>query len=346
MPVSIRDVAARAGVSQATVSKVLNSKTQSEIALQTQERVRRAAREMGYHPRIVARGLTGKPMNTIGVVMAYNLPSVTADPYLGPLLDGVIAVNKLRRQKTVLFVEDDWHAACGNLPVYCDGSCDGLLLFAPSNDSHILAELQRSHVRYVLIGNSRLHPGITVVDVDNVALADKMVTYLLERGHRRIAALCGNADFTSDEQRTRGYLQALTRHGLISDPALVVPGEYWEWSGYESARWLMRLPRDKRPSALFCGDQRIGVGALYALRELSIQVPGEVSVAALGDYPPALATDPPLTTIPFPLRDVGTQAVEMLLMQVHEGAAAGERVLLTAQIVERGSVAPLESGGR
>ena len=167
-----------------------------------------------------------------------------------------------------------------------------------------------------------------------------MVSYLIRQGHRRIAALCGNAEFTSNDQRTHGFREAMTANQLTCNSNLIVEGEYWEWSGYENARYLMRLPSAKRPTALFCGDQRIAVGALYALREMGIAVPKAVSVAALGDYPAAAMSNPPLTTIPFPLRDVGAKAVELLLAQIHEEASPGRRVLLLANIVERGSVAP------
>src|SRR5690349_16826930 len=128
MPISIREVAAAANVSLGTVSKVLNGTASAQIAPGTQERVREAARRLGYHPSAIARGLVGKRMNAVGLVLAYDQPSVTSDPYLGPCLDGILAVNKRNRQKTVIFTEGTWADALDNLPSFCDGHCDGLML--------------------------------------------------------------------------------------------------------------------------------------------------------------------------------------------------------------------------
>src|SRR6185437_6406498 len=178
--------------SRATVSRVLNGSTASLVAEATRERVRQAAIELGYHPSAVARGLAGKPMNTVGVVLAYILPSVTADPYLGPVLDGILDVDKRWHQKTVLFAENDWEEAYRSLPMYRDGHCDGLILVIPRMDSLLVPALQQSDLPFVVIGYSREDSDITVVDVDNVGIAREAVTYLIAQGHRRIAALCGN----------------------------------------------------------------------------------------------------------------------------------------------------------
>jgi LacI family transcriptional regulator len=338
--ISIREVAARAGVSRATVSRVLNGNTEALVAEPTRSRVRQVAIELGYHPSAVARGLAGKPMNTVGVVMAYDLPSVTSDPFLGPVLDGILEANKRHHQKTVLFTEDNWQSAFANLPIYCDGHCDGLLLIAPRTDSEIIPALLRGSRPFLLLGDSREVPGLSCVDIDNGNIAREVVEHLIAQGHRRIAIFCGNADFTSSAQRLQGYRDALEASGLPYDESLVFPGEYWEWSGYENAEKLLRLPAEQRPTALFCSNGRIALGALRALTDRGVLVPQELSLACLGDNMEIASTQPPLTAAHVSLRQVGERAVETLLGQIHAGLPSGSRTLLPAELVLRESVAP------
>ncbi|HZT42253.1 MAG TPA: LacI family DNA-binding transcriptional regulator [Chthonomonadaceae bacterium] len=336
--ISIHDVAVRAGVSRATVSRVLNG-TEALVAPKTRERVLKVAQELGYHPNAVARGLAGKPMNTIGVVLAYILPSVTSDPFLGPVLDGILDKNKRRRQKTVIFTENDWQEALENLPTYCDGHCDGLILVIPRSDSPIVHALQKRRLPFVIVGDYREDPNLTVIDSDNVSAAYTAVQALAQQGHRRIAILCGNREFASRGQRLEGYRRALAEAGLPYDESLVMTGEYWEWSGAENTEALMRRPPSERPTALFCSNGRIAIGALQALESLQIAVPDEVSITAIAETPDIATLRQPLTAVQMPLRLIGECAVECLLDQIHAGVPAGEKILLPGELVVRGSVA-------
>ncbi len=343
--ISIRDVAARAGVSRATVSRVLNG-TDTLVAAATRERVLSVVRELEYHPRAVARGLAGKPMNTLGVVLAYILPSVTSDPVLGPVLDGILDMNKRRHQKTVIFTANDWQEALLDLPTYCDGHCDGLILVIPSLDSDIVQALKRKRLPFIVVGEYREDPEVTVVDSDNVELAYSVVHHLTDQGHRRIAALCGNRDLASNGQRLEGYRRALAGAGIPYDKTLVMPGEYWEWSGQENAELLMRFPPEARPTALFCSNGRIALGALRALDNLGVQVPRDVSVAAISETVEISTARLPLTAAQMPLRRVGARAAEILLDQIqpersHVLTPIGTKVLLPGELVIRDTVAPL-----
>lgn len=340
-PVSIKEVAARAGVSRATVSRVLNTSTYALVAAPTRERVLQVAVELGYHPNAVARGLAGKPMNSVGVVLAYILPSVTSDPYLGPVLDGILDKNKRLHQKTVLFTENDWNEAHRNLPIYCDGHCDGLILVIPHIENKVIPALKGKDIPFVVIGDSHNDPAVTMVDVDNVEIAYQAVTYLIAQGHTRIAALCGNAEFASSEQRLEGYRRAMRQAGIAVNESLVMPGEYWEWSGRENAEALMDRPQGERPTALFCSNGRIALGALHALEEMHIRVPTDVSLIALSENVELAGTNPPCTVVQMPLRQIGEQAVESLLAQIRESRSAGEKTLLPGSLVIRASVARL-----
>ena len=345
---SIKDVAAEARVSLSTVSKVLNGRNDVDIPAATRERVRAAARRVEYHPNAIARGLAGKRMDTIGVVMAYSEASVTSDPYLGPCLDGILYVCKQRQQKALLYLEGDWNDALSRVPVFCDGHCDGLLIVIPRTGNGIVDALaQRTQrVPFVLVGDSREGDDWGAADVDNVQGAQRITDYLIAQGHRRIAVFCGNYDFYSNKQRIEGYQRSLEAAGIVFDASLLFAGEYHaEWGAQNVRRLLERFPaRDAaRPTAIFALCDVIAVGALEELKAQGVPAPQEMSVVGFDDIPVAPSLG--LTTMRHPMRQVGERAVDALLRGVRETIAAGHRELVPAEIIVRSSVANIVGKG-
>lgn len=336
---SIKDVAAAAQVSLGTVSKVLNERSDANISHATRERIRVAAHRIGYHPSALARGLAGKRMNTIGVVMAYSQDSVTSDPYLGPCIDGILAQSKERKQKVTLFLEGDWSDALTSMPIYGEGHCDGLLIVIPRLHSPFLARLRERHPRlpFVMIGDSREEDPLPCVDINNVEAARVATAHLLSLGHRRIAAFCGNQDFCSNYQRLTGYRQALLEAGVVFDPRLVLSGEYHgEWGAKNAHRVLDEFPASERPTGVFCFCDAVAVGALAAFSERGVGVPDEISVVGIDDIPVAATLG--LTTVRQPVRDIGAQAVRILLDLLAGELHSVPRVLLAPELCERRSV--------
>lgn len=344
---TLREVAAEANVSQSTVSKVLNNVHDAQIPDTTKYRVREAALRVGYHPSAIARGLAGKRMNTLGVVMAYSQESVTSDYYLGPCLDGILEVNKRNRQKTVLFTEGCWEEALEQVPSYCDGHCDGLMLIIPRNSSQIIEALRTRpgrRIPFVLVGDSRRDERLVTVDVNNTVAAHSAVTHLIRRGHRRIAAFCGNADFLSCEQRHEGYRLALKDAGLPYDPDLVFEGEYFAVSGRQNALHLLeragKMPPPLHPTALFAFNDNIALGALEVFTERGVQVPEQMSVIGFDDIAEAASVHPGgLSTVRQNVRAVGSSAAKTLLRLIHGDIAAGHKEWVPTEIVARGTVA-------
>jgi LacI family transcriptional regulator len=344
---SIKEVAAEAQVSSSTVSKVLNRRNDDAIPAATRERIFEVARRIGYHPSAVARGLAGKRMDNIGVVMAYSQSSVTSDAYLGPCLDGILAQAKKHRQKTTLFLENGWEDALTNAPTYADGHADGLLIVIPRIDTSLMPALRQraANLPLVLVGDSRdaaLWPDGGCADIDNVAGAQKIVEHLIDLGHRRIAVFCGNEDFCSNTQRLEGYRSALLKAGIPLDPNLLFSGEYHaEWGASNVGRMLGRFdgaPLAQQPTAIFCLCDAIALGALAELNRRRIAVPQRMNVVGFDDIPAAESLG--LTTIHHDIRRVGEFAVSALLRLI-TGAADDARLLLDAPLVLRGSTAPL-----
>jgi DNA-binding LacI/PurR family transcriptional regulator len=340
---SIREVAREANVSLSTVSKVLNRRADAKFALETRERVEAAARRVGYHPSAVARGLAGKRMNAIGVIMAYHQSSVTSDPYLGACLDGILTINKERHQKTILFTEDSWPDTLTQLPSYLDGHCDGLLLIIPRTDAAIIEELRNRGTHFVLVGDSREDGGLITADVENQAASRRLVEYLIGLGHRRIAAFCGNADFLSNKQRLGGYREALVEAGLPWREELIYPGEYQPEFGARNAHLMLNQfanrPED-RPTAIFCLNDAVALGTVGALLEAGINIPQEISVVGFDDSTYARSMTPQLTTVRHDIRAVGERATEALLDCIEGRLAVGAHIAVPADLVIRATTAP------
>ncbi len=346
MRITIKDLAKDAGVSPATVSYVINNGPRT-VHPQTRERVLASIRRLDYHPSAVARGLSSKRMNTLGVFVNYwEIPvSNQINQYLMSVLNGILAAAQRRKQIIALFMDSLWADGQNKVSVFCDGRCDGLLLAGLLDNSPIVATLKQQGVPFVLVNDVSEDPDVSWVDVDNVGAACAMTDHLLAQGHRRIAILCGNATISSTVLRHAGYQKALATAGIACDPTLILPGIYSIPSGYERTLELMRRPIPLRPTALFCSSDDIAFGAMQALQELELRVPQNVSVVGFDDLPSAANTQPPLTTVRQPLRALGEHAVELLLAQIEGTAPTGQKEVLPTELIIRASVAPpLDTG--
>jgi len=163
------------------------------------------------------------------------------------------------------------------------------------------------------------------------------VHYLIGKGHRHIGIISGDCRLDSAASRYAGYRQALREAGVDYDPSVDIKGFYTEISGHECAAAILTLPQSERPTAIFCGNDQIAIGALRAARELNVRVPQDISIAGFDDIPNAAESHPPLTTVRQPLFNMGKTAVEMLFKRV-DGADL-EKCELDVEIIERDSVA-------
>jgi len=308
---TIKDVALKSGVSTATVSYVLNNGPRS-VRIRTRERVLCAMRELNYHPSAMARGLNRKRVNTIGVVTLHSVQSPLENPYYRPVLSGIVDAATRLRQSVNLFNGNVWDSRNVEFPVFCDGRCDGLLVFLPYVGNTLIPALLRQSVRFVIIGEGGADPTVSSIDIDNVAVAKEIMRHVIAFGHRRIAHFRGSDDLLSSQDRLQGYRESLADAGIPFDPSLVLAGDYESDSGYTRARAMFCGP-GPHPTAIFAANDRIAVGAVTALRELGLRVPDHVSVAGVDctshpDYP-----DTRLTTGDQHLMQLGETAVAMLM---------------------------------
>jgi DNA-binding LacI/PurR family transcriptional regulator len=334
--VTIYDVAKFAGVSTATVSKVLSN--HPYVSVRTRARVMAAVTELNYVPNIAARGLAGAKTNIIGMVVSYDSDYLFEDPHLLQILHGI---NRVATQNdcalllsTALSGEDKLSAYQRLLGQrYCDGA-----IVEGSLGEMGLTLLRERGYPVIAVGYSEL---ISCVHSDDRTGAFTMTRHLLELGHTRIGVVAGpETDKISTETRLRGYQDALASIGIAYDPMLVIHGNFRTPSGYAGAAYLMSLPTP--PTAIFAFNDRMAFGVMEWLREQGIGVPDDISVAGFDDIPDALRESPPLTTIRQQSRAQGERAVELLLtmMEDEEEATQRREIILPTELVVRGTTVP------
>ncbi len=339
---TIKDIANACGVSVTTVSGVLNN-TSNAAGPETRRRVQDMIRKMNYSPSAVARGLSHRRMGTIGVVMdPSGWTSLMSDQHLGGITDGVISQSSHLRQRTVLYTES-WANWETSLPTLTDGLCDGLILMVPIVPDEFFERLRSCQIPFVIIADHRPESDLSICDVDNVDAGRQITDHLLDLGHRRIAMLRGNTDHQSPILRAQGYRAALEARGVSYEPLLdAVEGAYCPEFGYERTLSLLKLPTTSRPTALFCGDDRIAMGALEALKERGVSVPEQMSVVGINDSLEGRVAQVPLTTLRQPSREIGVEAVNLVRAHITENEEPGRKVAIPGTLLVRSTtgVAP------
>lgn len=335
---SIRDVAIACGVSTATVSRVMNNHPGGATA-ETRERILETMRRMNYRPSAVARGLTRRRMNTLGVIMAATGESILAgDTYHARILDGILTENKRRAQKTLLYFENDWSEVKRNLPSYYDGQCDGLILMTPVVEPDFFAALRQHRVPFVVTGGVAVGEDISSVSMDDEHAGRMCTRHLIEQGHRRIAHLCGESNRASAQGRLQGYRNALAEAGIEQDESLILPGAYSQASGRKNAQRVLSIAADQQPTALFCADDPIAFGALQTLRDSNVDVPGEMSVVGVNDALACAWTHPPLTSFCQPYNEMGHRLASIVLSEIDGEMPPGRKETIEGTLIVRQSV--------
>lgn len=305
--VTIRSVAAEAGVSITTVSNVLNGRHE-QMAAETRSRVLAAMARLGYRPNQVAQSLVTSRTATVGLIVGD--PTNSLYP---PVTIGAEAACRAAGYSLLLANAGDIDAERRAVDLMRAKRVDGLVLFSVSAldlpVDHLL-EAQADGTPVVAI-NRALPPGapIPLVAFDHYGGARLATRHLIELGHTRIAHLAGPPNRATGIQRLRGYQEELIAAGVACDPTLVVQGDY----SFESGECLMRQLWAARPTAIFVGGDVLALGAMRALSELGVDVPRDLSLVAFGNPDAVRYATPAITTVDLRVIDAGRAAVELLL---------------------------------
>jgi DNA-binding LacI/PurR family transcriptional regulator len=339
---TIRQIAKAARVSPMTVSFVLNNKP-GQVSDETRDRVLRTVREMGYRPRAAIHFPREAAIHTIGIAAGVSSGSfVEGDGgYYAAILRSVLFTAEERGLNTLLFHRSLFHTEPHeSIRTYLDGKCDGLLLVAPRPDMPLIPALIERGIPFVCIGDQPSDEAVSFVDVDNVKEAMAAVRHLIELGHRRIGFVGGPEFVRSACQRREGFRRALEEHGVPYVPEWDSGSIVWNFEQYD---WIIRLMRDKTavcPTAFFAWNDGAAIRTLTALGDVNRRIPEQVAVIGFDDDPLALQTNPPLTTLRQPFREIGAQAVEALVSRIKDPHAPAPRILLPTKLIVRDSTAP------
>ena len=329
MPIRIRDVAKRAGVSTATVSHVLNGTRPTAEA--TRARVLAIVRELGYHPSAVARGLRTKSTGTLGVVL-----SDIRNPFFTALVRGIEDVVQANGLNLIVCNSDeDEKKAETYLRLLLAKRVEGLVFTPTGRANALLESFLAMGIPVILI--DRIAPGLTLpfVGVDNVQGAREAVAHLLDDGHRRIGVVAGLATVSTSTDRLEGYRLALADRGLAADAALIREGHSSVQGGEEAAGDLLALAQ--RPTALFTTNNLMTLGALKSCARLGLRCPDDVALCGFDDHEWAELFSPPLTVVRQPTYEIGTTAARLLARAIHGEALPAEAVLLKTRLIVRAS---------
>lgn len=324
---TIRDVARAAGVSVATVSRYMNNS--QLVAEETASRVKNAMFDLGFVPNPVARNLSTRRTNTIGLVIS----NIGGD-FFTPLLDGIIETTEKENLNLLIFSSNRTdrynHVLLG--PMYTDG----LLVFADSLGSEDMANLKELGHPMVLIHQSPpAGLSIPTVTIENKAASKRIVNHLIEKHDRkRIVFLTGPENNEDSFWREAGYREALIDHGLPLTPDLIEIGGFDRSIARQS---IIRLIKKEIPfDAVFAGDDEAAIGVLLALKEYGKSVPEQVSVVGFDDQKLAEFLHPRLTTVCAPTQRVGITAAKMLI-QIIQDQPVEDIILLPTELVIRNS---------
>ncbi len=337
---TITDVARDSGVSIATVSYVINNGPRN-VDSDTKARVQASMGRLRYYPNTIARALTNKRLNAIGVVFPHPYPSVFTDPYFVSIMDGIVREAARRHQNVMLYTGLEWNGN-DSLPAFRDRRVDGLILIAMLTDSTIVPALVEAELQFVQINGQAAGAAVSNVDIDNALAVREVIGHLADLGHRQIALLGGQMTSPSTLPRLEGYRQGMQQHDLPVNPALVLEGTYdREWGRQGMTRLL---DSDTCPTAVFAGGDGIAEGIYDVCQDRGIRIPADLSVVGFDDTPAAAYLDPPLTSVRQPLVQMGSTAAATLLDQLDTRASEepplARRIVLPSELMVRASTAP------
>ncbi|MFE5813457.1 LacI family DNA-binding transcriptional regulator [Streptomyces sp. NPDC056479] len=336
-----RDVARLAGVSHTAVSFVFNGRAEGNLSPATQERIRRAATELGYRPDPVARGLRRRRTAVIGLVT----DEIATSPFAGRLLRGAMET-AWASEHLVLTIDSGGDPAKEDAAVaeLLDRRVDGIIYAAMSLRRVRVPEgLHRTHS--VLANCLPEDDSLPAVIPAERAGGRTAARLLLDQGHHRVAMVGGQEDIASVD-RLRGFRDALRAEGITVPKEWVVRTGGEISGGYEGAmRVLDGVPADRRPTGIFCYNDRVASGALHAATRLGIAVPAELSVVGYDDQEHmAEFLNPPLTSVALPHREMGDAAARLLLDAIDTGRTPPATVRrLACPVISRASVGPAPS---
>jgi LacI family transcriptional regulator len=326
---TIRVVAETAGVSYATVSHVINNTRY--VAPETRARVLAAMEALNYQPNAVARSLRQGKTNTIGLV----LPDI-ANPFFSEISRG-IADEAFEKGYSVFLcnTELDMQRELFHVNVLSNNQVDGIIFVAAGDQADSLDFLLHRKMPLVMIDRNVPNVEADVVLTDHQLGGFLATRHLLELGHTRIACIAGPPSISPSSERITGYRKALEQAGIVPDDDLIIRGDYHPQTGMDITQTILHI--HPRPTAIFALNDLMAIGALRALAEAGYVVPRDMAVVGYDDLEIARFINPPLTTIAQPKKEIGRQAVNLVVERMSSKNRPPSRLVLPPELIVRRS---------
>ncbi|MFE5317580.1 LacI family DNA-binding transcriptional regulator [Paenibacillus sp. NPDC056579] len=330
MDIKIVDVAAKAGVSSATVSRVLNNS--SSVTAATKEKVMKIIHELGYQPNAAAKNLRSQKTMAIGVIV----PEIN-NSYYAEVIKGI--ENKAYAMKYKVIICDTGNNKEKELEfinLLMDKTVDSMILVTPLQSDEEICRLADLNYSVGIVGRYIEHPTIPCVFTDNVKFSRDVVNHLVEQGHREIAFLSGYADAIDSYDRLEGYLKALREHHIPFRPEWVENGNFSEQGGYKA---MKRLFEKKVPfTAIYSANDEMALGVYQACAELGIQIPEQLAIVGVDNNRVSRYITPKLSTVAQPKFKMGSILVEKIIHQLEHTEITPDRVVvLDSELIIRDS---------
>ncbi len=332
MPITIADVASRAGVSKTTVSRVLNGK--GELDPSTASRVRQVIDQLGYVPSARAVNLARGRTRVVGMLV----PSLTW-PWMGDVLQGAVDVLESESYGLLLFTCNRGDESMRQFATQVSARAfDGLLVIEPEGTLDYIADLHKRGLPVVLIDDRGHRPQFPSVATTNRDGGEAAARHLLGLGRARPLVITGIGYFGCTRERLDGFAGAYAAHGAPLHPELIVEGDFTFDCGRLAVKQAFASGREF--DAIFAHNDLSAAGAMQAVREAGRRVPDDIAVVGFDDVPAAALTDPPLSTVRQPLRQMGAAAARMLLAHFAGTPMPRQPAIIPTTLIVRGSTTP------
>lgn len=329
-PATIKDVAAHAGVSVATVSAVINEN--KYVSAELAQRVRSSIAALGYERNSLAQSLKKHASHTIGLII-----SDITNPFFTTLVRGAEDTAHAHGYTLILGnTDEDLVKEAAYLHLLRTKRADGLIVAVTAGSHEHLRAWPSQRLPLVCVDRSLVDLGLDAVLVDNVLGACQAVEHLIGLGHRRVGIITGLPGITSTDERLAGYRQALAAHGLPIETALIAEGNSRVEGGERAARCLL-TSGSSRPTALFVTNGQMVIGALKALADLGLACPEEIAVVGFDDFEWAMVLRPRVTTLRQPSYEMGRRAVLLLLERLRGHGGKAREIRLPPELIVRES---------
>lgn len=326
---TIYQVSSLAGVSLATVSRVMNNN--AKVSDRTRQRVESAMKELGYRPNATARSLASNRSDSVGLLV-----SELHGPFFGQMMGGIESELRDAGKHVIITTgHSDEEREVSGIEFLLSRNCDALILHVEAISDEYLIELSRGKVPIVLINRFIKEMADSCIILDNALGGYLMTKSILEKGHTEIAYISGPKWKSDSNERINGHKKALQEYNLPFNEQLMYQGDFTQNAGTEG---LINLLDTKQPfTALICANDEMASGALATARQKGMNVPKDLSIVGFDNIIYASLLFPTLTTIDYPIRDMGHMAARLILKNIYGHKKLDIRHQFLPKLVERDS---------